>query len=187
VLFADLILTAAVINYGFHNGHTSMSTYSKQRQLAGLAGWLLLCFAVSFIGALGSFQAPDIYAQFQQPDWAPPAWLFGPVWTTLYTLMAVAAWLVWRDGGWQKQAAALNWFLAQLALNALWSWLFFAWLQGLGSFIEIMLLWLVILITLRHFWPVNRLAAWLLVPYVLWVSFAAVLNLTLWQLNTGIL
>ena len=122
-----------------------------------------------------------------QPTWAPPAWLFGPVWSLLYAMMAVAAWLVWRDGGWQKNRAALTLFVLQLGFNALWSWLFFAWHMGAWAFADIALLWLLIATTIACFWRVRRLAGALLIPYLLWVSFAAMLNYSVWQLNPQIL
>ena len=164
-----------------------MSSSEHVRQIVGLVAWLLLCFSVSFIGAMGSFQAPAFYAQLVQPAWAPPAWLFGPVWTALYAMMAVAAWLVWRRGGFRHQRQALAWFLVQLVLNALWSWLFFAWQQGLWSVINILALWLGIVMTIWQFYRVSRPAAALLVPYLLWVGFASWLNITLWRLNPGLL
>ncbi len=164
-----------------------MSTKSIQQQILGLIGGLLICYAVAALGALASFQAQSIYDELIQPVWAPPAWLFGPVWMVLYALMAVAVWLVWRQTQWPTNRMALTWFLIQLVLNALWSWLFFAWLQGAGSFVNIVGLWLVILLTILAFWRFNRLAATLLIPYLLWVSFAAALNFAMWQLNPNIL
>jgi len=164
-----------------------VSSSENVRQIVGLVAWLLLCFSVSFIGAMGSFQAPAFYAQLVQPAWAPPAWLFGPVWMALYAMMAVAAWLVWRRGGFRHQRQALAWFLVQLVLNALWSWLFFAWQQGLWSVINILALWLGIVMTIWQFNRVSRPAAALLVPYLLWVGFASWLNITLWRLNPGLL
>ncbi len=164
-----------------------MSTKSTQQQTIGLLFWLLLCFGVAAVGAQGSMQAPTIYGQLAQPPWAPPAWLFGPVWSLLYALMAAAAWLVWRQGNWANHGSALSWFLAQLGLNALWSWVFFAWLLGAWSLINILLLWLFIVLTIRAFWRLNPLAACLLIPYLLWVSFAALLNHAMWQLNPGVL
>ena len=95
------------------------------RQALGLAGWLLLCYAAAGIGAVASMQADVFYKGLTLPSWAPPASVFGPVWTVLYGAMAVAAWLVWRKGGWAKRQKVLTLFLAQLAVNALWSWLFF--------------------------------------------------------------
>jgi tryptophan-rich sensory protein len=109
--------------------------------------------------------------------------VFGPVWTTLYAMMAVSAWLVWRQGGFAAQRRALTFFLVQLALNALWSPLFFGLEQPGMAFVCIIALWLAIAATIAVFRRVQRIAAWLLVPYIAWVSFAAVLNGVLWRLN----
>ena len=154
---------------------------SLGKTILGLFGWLLLCFAAASLGAV--FMPGEWYAALKKPAWNPPGWVFGPVWSALYTMMAVAAWLVWRQGGWGKQRKPLLMFLAQLALNAFWTPLFFGLHQPGVAFAEIILLWLAILATLLAFWPVNRAAFWLLVPYLAWVSFAAVLNGTLWRLN----
>ncbi|MCU0784896.1 MAG: tryptophan-rich sensory protein [Verrucomicrobia bacterium] len=123
------------------------------------------------------------YATLKKPSWNPPGWIFGPVWTALYTMMAVAAWLVWKRGGFVAQRRPLLIFLAQLALNALWTPLFFGLHRPGLAFAEIVLLWLAIAATIPTFWRVSSLAAWLLVPYLAWVSFAAVLNFTLWRLK----
>jgi tryptophan-rich sensory protein len=105
------------------------------------------------------------------------------VWTTLYLLMAIAAWLVWRQGGWRQQRRPLTWFGLQLALNVVWSGLFFT-LQNPGlGFGEIILLWLTIVATAAHFWQCSRTAALLLMPYLVWVTFAAFLNFQIWRLN----
>ena len=160
-----------------------MIEQSKYRDILGLIGWLAVTFAAAFVGARASIEARDFYAELIQPAWAPPAWVFGPVWTGLYALMAVAAWLVWRSAGPRVHRTALTLFIIQLAVNALWSWLFFAWKLGALAFAEVVLLWLLIVATLLAFWRVRPLAGILLVPYLLWVSFAAVLNYTLWRLN----
>ncbi|MDX1537747.1 TspO/MBR family protein [Arsukibacterium sp.] len=146
---------------------------------------LALTYLAAAIGAFGSMNAPDFYRELQLPAFAPPAWLFGPVWTLLYTLMAVAAWLVWRNG--KRYQTALWLYFSQLAVNALWSWLFFAWYQGALAFANIMLLLPLIIVTALSFWRQQKLAGLLLVPYILWVSFAAVLNYSIWQLNPGML
>ena len=146
-----------------------------------LGGWLLVCFAAAAMGGL--FMPGEWYASLKKPSWNPPGWVFGPVWTALYTMMAVAAWQVWRQGGWGKQCKPLLIFLAQLALNALWTPLFFGLHRPGVAFAEIGLLWLAIATTLTAFRPVSRVAVWLLAPYLSWVSFAAALNFTLWQLN----
>lgn len=162
-------------------------TESKQKQFLGLIGWLVVSFVASAVGAVASIQAKSFYAKLAQPGWAPPAWLFGPVWTVLYALMAIAAWLVWRSGGFRANSVALSLFLLQLAFNALWAWLFFAWRLGALAFADILVLWLLIVATLISFWRVSRLAGALLVPYLLWVGFAAALNYSVWQLNPQIL
>ena len=153
----------------------------RLRSALSLAGWALACFAAAALG--GFFMPGEWYASLKKPSWNPPGWIFGPVWTTLYTIMAVAAWLVWRQGGWRKQRKPLLSFLVQLALNALWSPLFFGLRQPGLAFVEIVLLWLAIAGTIAAFRPASRVAAWLLAPYLAWVSFAAALNFALWQLN----
>ncbi len=164
-----------------------MTTFSKQKQFFGLIGWLLVSFAASAIGAVASIQAQSFYTELTQPSWAPPGSVFGPVWTTLFALMGIAAWLVWREGGFRKTRTALTLFLVQLVVNALWSWLFFAWHLGAFALIDLIVLWLLIVATLVAFWRVKPLAGVLLVPYLLWVSFAGFLNYTVWQLNPQIL
>lgn len=160
---------------------------SKQKQIMGFIGWLLVSFAASAVGAVASIQARSFYSQLSQPEWAPPPGVFGPVWTVLFVLMAIAAWLVWRCGGFRANRQALTMFLVQLAFNALWSWLFFAWHRGFLAFADVLLLWVLILTTLVSFWRVRPLAGALLIPYLLWVSFASVLNYSLWQLNPQVL
>jgi tryptophan-rich sensory protein len=164
-----------------------MSRTSVPKQILGLFGWLMASFVTAAIGGFASVNAAGFYGQLVQPAWAPPPWLFGPVWTLLYTLMGVSAWLVWRKHGFRGAGSALALFVAQLLANALWSWLFFAWQQGAIAFAEILLLWLLIAATVRAFWPLHRVAAFLLVPYLAWVSFAAALNLVLWRLNPAVL
>ena len=160
---------------------------SKQRQILGLIGWFVVSFAASAVGAVASTQAKSFYSQLVQPPLAPPPWLFGPVWTVLYAMMAIAAWLVWRSGGFRANRIALSLFLVQLALNVLWSWFFFAWHRGALAFADIVLLWVLIVATLISFWRVRPLAGILLIPYLLWVSFASFLNYSVWQLNPQIL
>ncbi len=164
-----------------------MPTQDRRRDIAGLIGWFVVTFAASAIGAQASISARTFYAELTQPAWAPPAWLFGPVWTMLFTLMAIAAWMVWRSGGFAAHRAALLLFGVQLGLNVLWSWLFFAWRLGGAAFVEVLMLWAAIGMTMALFWRVKRLAALLLAPYLLWVSFAAALNFWLWRYNPTLL
>ena len=160
---------------------------TRTRQIIGLAGWLLLSFAAAAIGAVASVRAATFYQQLAQPSWAPPSSVFGPVWSVLYALMGIAVWLVWREGGWRRQRSVLALFVIQLAVNALWSWLFFGWHRGALAFADIVLLWLLIVTTLVGFWRVRIVAGVLLVPYLCWVSFAAVLNFAVWQMNLQVL
>lgn len=153
------------------------------KPLLGLAGWLVVTFSAAAIGALGSANAGPFYGQLARPNWAPPGWLFGPVWTVLYLLIGIAAWLVWRKGGLRGARTGLALFLVQLAANALWSWLFFAWRQGAWAFADILLLWLLIAGTLVSFARLDRIAALLLAPYLAWVTFACALSYSVWKLN----
>lgn len=162
-----------------------MTPRSLPSQVLGLLGWLLAALAAGAVGAIASVNAASFYAQLNQPSWAPPAWVFGPVWSALYVLMGVAAWLVWRSPG--PKRAALGWFGAQLAANALWSWLFFAWHQGALAAVEVLVLLALILATMAAFWRISRLAALLMLPYLLWVSFASALTWAIWRGNPGLL
>ncbi|MBS0013998.1 MAG: tryptophan-rich sensory protein [Desulfobacterales bacterium] len=164
-----------------------MTPVPISKQILGIVGWLAITFIAAAIGGAGSINAGSFYKQLMLPEWAPPSWLFGPVWTALYALMGISAWLVWRVDGIFAARAALTLFLIQLALNALWSWVFFAWHLGGLAFANILLLWILIVTTLIAFWRIRVLAGALLVPYLLWVSFASALNYTIWQLNPQIL
>ena len=156
----------------------------------GLVGWLLVSFTAAAIGAVASVNAGPFYGQLARPGWAPPAALFGPVWTVLYLMMGVAAWLVWRERrlrGAPGARGALWLFVIQLAANALWTWLFFAWRRGALASAEIVLLWILIAATIVAFWRILPLAGALLVPYLLWVSYATALTLAVWRMNPRIL
>ncbi len=164
-----------------------MSDYSKREQLLGLLVWLVIAFIAAAIGGAASITAEPFYLQLDRPEWAPPASVFGPVWSVLYALMGISAWLVWRVDGFWDARPALTLFLLQLAVNALWSWMFFGWRLGGLAFIDILLLLPLIIIMVIMFWRIRPLAGVLLIPYLLWVSFAAVLNYSVWQLNPQIL
>ncbi|WP_346797257.1 TspO/MBR family protein [Halomonas sp. Bachu 37] len=161
-----------------------MRELSRSKQIKGLIGWLVLAYLAAAIGAIASVNAASFYETLQQPTWAPPAWLFGPIWTTLYGLMGISAWLAWREPG---SRPALVMFLVQLALNALWSWLYFVWQLGAVAFIGVVVLWLLIAITLMMFWRLKPLAGAMLLPYLAWVSLACALTWSTWQLNPQIL
>jgi translocator protein len=145
-----------------------------------LTGLILFTFCAPLTGM---FSPPgDWYASLAKPEWNPPGWIFGPVWTVLYLMMAVAAWRVWRRLGWCR---ALWIYLAQLLLNAAWTPIFFCAREIGWAFAEIVALWVAILCTVVAFRRVSRAAGWMLVPYLTWVSFAAILNFTLWRMNPG--
>jgi translocator protein len=146
-----------------------------------LAGFLVVTFVVAAIGGIatsGSVRA--WYPALVKPSWNPPSWVFGPVWTLLYTMMAIAAWLAWRQAGW---GGVLALYSVQLALNAAWSPLFFGLHRIDLALVDIVLLWVAIAATMVAFWRVTPVAGWLFVPYLVWVSFAMVLNFTIWRLN----
>ncbi len=150
---------------------------------------LVACGVSLAAGVIGSLAVggqgfSSWYAAIQKPGFTPPSWVFGPVWTALYLLMGVAAFLVWQKGlGSRVVRIALVWFLVQLALNAAWTPVFFG-LQRIGlAMVVIVLLWVVIVVTMYSFFRVSRPAGMLLVPYLLWVSFATVLNASIWHLN----
>lgn len=150
----------------------------------GLVGLLALCFVAASIGGLATAHSiPNWYVTLNKPSWNPPNWLFGPVWTVLYAMMAVAAWMVWRRAGTQGGSTALIMFVVQLMLNVLWSVFFFGLRNPALALAEIVLLWFAIAATTYMFWKIRPLAGQLFVPYLLWVSFAAFLNFTLWRLN----
>ena len=160
---------------------------SKSRDALGLLGWLLVAFAAAAVGGFASASASDFYRELVRPAWAPPGWLFGPVWSVLYALMGISAWLVWRGQGFAGARIALGLFVVQLAVNALWTWLFFVWRLGAVAFGEILLLWLLIVANIVLFSRVSKVAALLLTPYLAWVSFACALTLATWRLNPGLL
>jgi tryptophan-rich sensory protein len=154
---------------------------SRRRDVLGLVAFVVMCFGVSVLGAravqpaLGHF-----YPSLAKPSWTPPSWVFGPAWTLLYPLIAVAGWLAWREG---RSRVGTLLFLLQLALNLAWPFLFFAERRIGWAFVCIIALWFAILATIRAFWPVSRGAAILLVPYLGWIGFAAALNGAIVWLN----
>jgi len=156
-----------------------MHPKNPARSLLMLTGILLVTFCAPLAGM---FSPPgEWYASLAKPSWNPPGWIFGPVWTILYIMMAVAAWLVWKSG---SPRLPLGIYGVQLILNAAWTPAFFGAQQIGLAFAIIIALWLAILVTLGSFMRANKLAGWLLVPYLAWVTFAAFLNYTLWQMNS---
>jgi benzodiazapine receptor len=164
-----------------------MAIHPLGRQAVALLAFLALTAVAAALGGWASVDAARFYAALDRPSWAPPAWLFGPAWTLLYTLMAVAAWLVWRAPGRDGAAGALWLYGVQLAVNALWSWLFFAWQLGFWAFFGAVALWLLVGATAAAFWPHRRLAAALLLPYLGWVTFATALTWSVWRRNPALL
>ncbi len=142
---------------------------------------IALVTAAASVG--GIFGIGDWYRTLVKPAWNPPNWIFGPVWSALYLAMAVAAWLIWRKRGTHSVGLALGLYAAQLALNAAWTAIFFGAHQMGWGFAEIALLDALILACALAFWPVSRTASLLMAPYFAWVSFASLLNLSLWRLN----
>jgi tryptophan-rich sensory protein len=153
---------------------------SSSRTGLALVGFFLITFSAPALSAFIGMPGPW-YAALQKPDWTPPSWLFGPAWTLLYTLMSIAAWLVWKRVGFAKP---LMLYFIQLALNAAWTPIFFGAHQLGWALVEIALLWVAILVTLLSFRRVNTTAGWLFVPYLAWVTFAMTLNFTIWKLNS---
>lgn len=166
--------------------NTSSPLKPASASIPALVGWISLTACAAALGALASVQAAVFYSQLDRPDWAPPAWLFGPVWSVLYLMMAIAAWRVSRISA-PPARPALMLYLGQLAINALWSWLFFAWHRGAQAFVCIVALWLLIAATIVLFGRRERLAAVLLLPYLAWVSFAGGLCFSIWQRNPALL
>jgi benzodiazapine receptor len=164
---------------------TNTTTSGKRlKPWQALVGFLAASYAVSAIGTLSTIASiPTWYAALNKPSFNPPNWIFGPVWTILYTLMAIAAWLVWRTPNSSRRTGALWVYGVQLVLNFLWTPVFFRY-HALGLALGIIvLLWLAILVTAIRFWPLRRAAGWMMVPYLAWVGFATALNLAILRLN----
>lgn len=153
-------------------------------QAVGLVISLMICFAAGGMGGLATTQGLDAwYDTLNKPTWNPPNWIFAPVWTTLYGLMGIAVWLVWRGGDRKDVKSAITMFTIQLVLNSVWSVLFFGMQNPGGALIEIVVLWLAIVATTILFFRRSAIAGGLMTPYLLWVSFASFLNFTIWNLN----
>lgn len=146
---------------------------------------IIICQLAGAVGSIFTFSSiPIWYASLQKPAFSPPNWLFGPAWLTLYTLMGVSLYLVWQKGLKNKKVKdAITIFAIQIVLNSFWSIIFFGLRLPFIAFIEIVVLWIAIVFTILKFYKISRNAAYLLVPYILWVSFAAILNYNIWILN----
>lgn len=147
-----------------------------------LAGFIVITFCATVPGALFVGMPGAWYEMLRKPAWNPPSWVFGPAWTLLYTLMAVAAWLVWKR---ERFSRPLGLYFVQLLLNAAWTPVFFGAHEMGWALVVIVALWIMILLTWAGFRRVSTTAAWLLVPYLAWVTFAALLNFSLWEMNRG--
>ena len=146
---------------------------------------IIICEAAGILGSVFTTPAiPGWYAGLKKPSFSPPNWVFGPVWITLYALMGVAAYLIFKEG-WEKREVrmAIAVFAVQLVLNSLWSFLFFGLRNPLLGLIDIVLLWLLILVTIWKFYAINKTAGLLLLPYIAWVSLATALNFAILRLN----
>lgn len=163
-----------------------MPARSLAQNVLGLMVSLLICYAVAGLGGWWTAGAVSSwYPSLAKPPLNPPNWVFGPVWSLLYTMMAVAAWLVWKRTGFAAGKVPLGLFAVQLGLNLVWSGLFFAMHSPALGAIDILVMWLTILATILAFRKVSKPAAVLMIPYLLWVSFATYLNLGIWWLNRG--
>lgn len=157
----------------------------KDQNILSLIIFILICLFAEVVGSYLTFTSvKDWYPTVAKPSWTPPSWLFGPVWTTLYILMGISAWMVWKEGGFQQNPFALGIFFIQLAINVLWSGFFFG-LQGIGlALINIVILWVLIIAMVITFWQTKQMAGVLNIPYWLWVSYATALNFQIWRMNS---
>jgi tryptophan-rich sensory protein len=165
---------------------TRVTSRGNSPRYVGLIGFLAATFAAAAIGSAATFTSVKTwYPLLEKPSWTPPGWLFAPVWSALYVAMAVAGWRVWRNQTGSAARAVLRLYAAQLALNALWSVLFFGLRRPDLALIDIAGLWLLLILALFHFWRADWIAGALWTPYVLWVSCACGLNAAIWMLNSG--
>jgi tryptophan-rich sensory protein len=148
--------------------------------------FLFLCYSAAVLGSIWTSSSVGAwYPELRKPSFNPPNWIFAPVWSVLYFLMALSAWLVWRKADWGGTRLALTLFFVQLALNVAWSWLFFGLRRPGIALVEIVFLFGAVVATGWAFQPVSGFAFWLMVPYALWVAFASLLNFKIWRLNLG--
>ena len=152
--------------------------------IISLMFFIVICFAAAGLGSYFTGQSISTwYVTLQKPDWNPPNWIFGPVWSALYLMMAISIWFVWRNGTFFDNPVVYILFALQLILNIAWSGIFFGVQQPGWAMVDILLLWILILLYILFSWPVSKMASILFMPYLLWVGFASVLNITIWQLN----
>jgi tryptophan-rich sensory protein len=158
-----------------------MLAQSNKARWLGLLAWV----AVSFLPALTAVfvETGSWYASLEKPAWTPPSWVFAPVWSTLYLLMGIAAWRIWDRFGFAQARAELVLYLVHLAFNAAWTWLFFGQRLIDVAAVEIIVLWMMILALTVLFWRRDRVAGMLLLPYLLWVTYASTLNIGIALMN----
>lgn len=157
---------------------------TERTRWIGLAIFIVICVSAGGLGAIATRPEIEVwYKSIEKPSWNPPDYVFGPVWTTLFVMMGIAAWLVWKPGGFKAAKQSLTLFAVQINLNVAWSWIFFGMHQQGWAFVEIVILWVAIVATTVAFFLKSKIAGWLMVPYLAWVSFASVLNFAIWQLN----
>ncbi len=157
----------------------------KSVNFSRLIAAIIICQLAGIIGSIFTTSSiPTWYASLAKPSFTPPGWLFGPVWVTLYTLMGISLYLIWQKGFKKNNnKVALYIFGVQFSLNTIWSIIFFGMRDIFGGLLVIAALWITILATIISFYRISRKAAWLLIPYIIWVSIAALLNFYVWQLN----
>lgn len=142
-----------------------------------LLGFIVLCYAIAWLGGLATQESLDPwYEELQKPSWTPPSWLFGPVWTLLYAMIAFVGWILYQEEKTLDRKRAFFFYFLQLFFNGIWSFLFFYWRSSLWSFVDIVLLSGAVLATIFYSWRVNKIAGYFLVPYFIWVLYAAILN-----------
>jgi tryptophan-rich sensory protein len=152
-----------------------------------LTVWIVGTSLAAISGAVTAKEAARFYGLLEKPKWAPPAWLFGPAWTVLYIVMAVAAWRIWREHGFDGARGELILYFIQLLLNAAWSWFFFVKHTGLGATIEVSFMLTAVFATMTAFALRDPIAGLLFVPYAMWVSFATALTVSVWRRNPTLL
>jgi tryptophan-rich sensory protein len=172
----------AAVAMGYAQAMTGLTAAPRTApaQVIGLVGFGIAVAAVALFGALAVMGTGQEYATLERPAWAPPSSVFGPVWTVLYLLISVAGWLVWRRTGLGRELVP---YAVQLVLNAAWTPLFFGGGQYGWALVDLVVLWFAIAVTVLMFWRVSRLAAVLLLPYWLWVTYAGALNAAIWVMN----
>jgi len=153
------------------------------KSILALLLFIIIVFNAAFVA--NRFRPGAWYKGLQKPSWTPPNWLFPTVWTVLYILIAVSGWLVWRETSVKAALFPLIIYLGQLILNALWTWFFFGLHKPGLAFLDIVALWFFIVFTIILFWPFSKLAGILLLPYLLWITFAATLNYCVWKMNSS--